>query len=153
MGAVLTVVAALLGAVTACTGSSSGSCYPGDKTACACAAGAQGFRTCGADGTPGACACPMGTGGGSGGTTTSASSTTTTSSSTSASTGAASSSGGADGGLLPFLAACTQNAQCTTGLCFDFPAKGDFCTKPCTSPADCPAPSPGCNGKGVCKAP
>jgi hypothetical protein len=62
---------------------------------------------------------------------------------------------GADAsGLLPFMARCTDNGQCASGLCHPYPARGaSFCTIPCTRDGDCPAPSPGCNGMGVCKAP
>ena len=56
-------------------------------------------------------------------------------------------------GGLPFLAACTSNAECASGLCFNFNAKGLHCTHSCQSATDCEAPSPGCNGMNVCKAP
>jgi hypothetical protein len=51
----------------------------------------------------------------------------------------------------PLYAPCWDNAQCTTGICFAFGPKGQFCTKTCSSNADCPAPSLGCNGMGVCR--
>jgi hypothetical protein len=58
-----------------------------------------------------------------------------------------------DGGLLPFGTACTTNTQCATGLCFNFNARGMFCTEMCVNGA-CPDPtSSGCNGMGVCKVP
>ena len=56
-------------------------------------------------------------------------------------------------GALPFLAACNDNAECASGLCFNFNAKGNHCTHGCQSAADCEAPSPGCSGMNVCKAP
>jgi hypothetical protein len=59
----------------------------------------------------------------------------------------------AGAGQLPFMAECASNEQCQTGNCYPFGMKGPHCTKPCTSAADCPAPSPGCNNKGLCKAP
>lgn len=52
----------------------------------------------------------------------------------------------------PLYAPCWDNAQCTTGICFEFGPKGQFCTETCSSNADCPAPSLGCNGMGVCRA-
>jgi hypothetical protein len=57
------------------------------------------------------------------------------------------------GGSLAFLAACDPtNNQCMSQyVCFNFPAFGNFCTKTCNSGADCPSPSPGCNGMGYCK--
>jgi hypothetical protein len=56
-------------------------------------------------------------------------------------------------GGLAFLAVCTSNAECASGLCFNFNAKGLHCTHTCQSATDCEAPSPGCNGMNVCKAP
>ena len=59
----------------------------------------------------------------------------------------------ASGELLTFMTACETNEQCETGLCFNFNSKGPHCTTSCIAPTDCAAPSPGCNNKGVCKAP
>lgn len=57
-------------------------------------------------------------------------------------------------GTKAFMEACASTEQCMTGLiCFNFNAKGMFCTHDCTAAADCAAPSTGCNGMGVCKAP
>jgi hypothetical protein len=52
---------------------------------------------------------------------------------------------------LPFGASCLDNGQCASGMCFDYSAKGTFCTKTCNSNADCPSESSGCNGMGVCR--
>jgi len=62
---------------------------------------------------------------------------------------------GPDAGLLPFMSACTvgHDEECATGLCFDFNSKGPHCTHACTVATDCEAPSDGCSGMGVCKAP
>jgi len=61
-----------------------------------------------------------------------------------------------DGGLQ-FMSACSVAPgapPCPPGTtCFDFPAKGDHCSKTCTKDSDCPPPSPGCNMQGECKAP
>jgi hypothetical protein len=54
---------------------------------------------------------------------------------------------------LPFAASCWDDAQCSSGICFDYKVRGTFCTKKCTTNSDCPAPSPGCNGMGVCRMP
>jgi hypothetical protein len=64
--------------------------------------------------------------------------------------------GGADATTssgLPFLASCTTGAECATGLCFNFSAKGLHCTHACQSNAGCEEPSPGCNNMNVCKVP
>ncbi len=75
-------------------------------------------------------------------------------------TGASGEGGAADGeagGGLTFMSPCSLAAgapQCPSGTaCDDFPAKGPHCSKPCKVATDCPAPSPGCNMMGVCKAP
>jgi hypothetical protein len=55
---------------------------------------------------------------------------------------------------LPLGAPCWDNAQCSSMMCFDYAVKGTFCTKPCSSDADCPSPTfMGCNGMGVCRVP
>jgi hypothetical protein len=56
-----------------------------------------------------------------------------------------------DASDLGFGASCWDNAQCASDLCFDFKARGQFCTRICSTNADCPPPSPGCNGMGVCR--
>ena len=69
-------------------------------------------------------------------------------------------SGGADampGGALQFMQACDPtNDMCDSAMnltCFSFNNKGPHCTHSCQGDSDCAAPSPGCNGMGVCKAP
>jgi len=58
-------------------------------------------------------------------------------------------------GTIPFMASChPADDQCLDHLvCFEFNRKGPHCTHACTDDDQCEAPSPGCNGKGVCKAP
>jgi len=67
------------------------------------------------------------------------------------------SDGGAGDGGLSFMSACSVAPgapACPPGTtCFDFPAKGDHCSMPCSKDSDCPSPSPGCNLQGECKAP
>jgi hypothetical protein len=105
-------------------------CYEGDYIACRCADGRSGFAACAEGGEAyGECACdelpgvqpPDGTGGQGG------------------------------GGLLPLYVPCEDDAECESGLCYPFNAFGPHCTQPCEDANDCPAPSSGCNGKGVCK--
>jgi hypothetical protein len=52
---------------------------------------------------------------------------------------------------LPFGASCLDNEQCSSDLCFLYTVRGQFCTLACMSNADCPPPSLGCNGMGVCR--
>jgi hypothetical protein len=112
-------------------------CYEGDYRSCGCADGARGYQPC-LGTTFGACVCD--------GTTPGLLTTTTSSGA-----GGAAGSGGAP--LLPFMSECEDSAECETKSCYFYAAKGSFCTQPCTSPADCPPPSSGCNNKGVCKPP
>lgn len=116
-------------------------CYDGDLLACTCADGSRGFQTCNLerDGYE-ACVCD--------GTVPGLDTTP------SADAGAAEA---ATGGKLGFLAPCTSNTECESGLCKEYPARGgSFCSKTCqiaTASIDCPPPSPGCNNMGICKAP
>ena len=60
-----------------------------------------------------------------------------------------------DGGMGGYLQRCNMvgnPGDCMAGLeCFNFPARGNYCTKTCEMAADCPAPSAGCNMMGVCR--
>jgi hypothetical protein len=56
-----------------------------------------------------------------------------------------------DASNLGFGASCWDNAQCASYLCFDYKARGQFCSQICTQNAECPSTSPGCNGMGVCR--
>lgn len=107
-------------------------CYPGDFLACECDDGKDGYAQCDAEGTAygecGYCGTTPGMTGTEDG-------------------------GGGGGDLLPFMAACEDNEDCSTDLCFNFPAKGPHCSHSCESAEDCEAPSTGCNGMGFCKAP
>ena len=59
-----------------------------------------------------------------------------------------------DASDLPLGAPCWDNAQCASGICFDYAVKGTFCTKTCSTNADCPTPPfMGCNAMGVCRIP
>jgi len=58
-----------------------------------------------------------------------------------------------DASNLGFGASCWDNLQCASDLCFDYKARGQFCSQICKQNADCPTPSPGCNGMGVCRQP
>jgi hypothetical protein len=128
-------------AAGACSSGDAGpsACAPNDARPCACADGRSGISRCTAAGDGyGACACDTSDGGGE--------------EASDAPDDVLDGPGEADA-LLPFLAPCSTNAECETGLCFPFPSKGPHCTKQCTSGADCPAPSPGCNPMGICRVP
>lgn len=64
--------------------------------------------------------------------------------------------GAAIGYLMPCV---TANDMCDSTMdlvCFAFNNKGPHCTHSCVQDQaddDCEAPSPGCNGMGVCKVP
>lgn len=110
-------------------------CYAGDVLACSCDGGAGGFARCGAEATFGACDCSAGVPG----------------------VDASGLDAGGDAEAAPpklaLYAPCAEDPQCESGLCYAFNAKGPRCSKACSGADDCPAPSPGCNGKGICKAP
>ena len=59
--------------------------------------------------------------------------------------------GGAGANHLPFAAECLDNAQCVSNICFLYRVKGQFCTQFCACDSDCPPPSLGCGGQGVCR--
>jgi hypothetical protein len=112
-------------------------CYPGDYVYCACDDGVQGYSRCatgaGASGY-GPCDCS----GVAPGLLTDAAIITCQED---------------DAGKQPILCPCAGNGECETGVCYDFPSKGSFCTKPCKSGADCPVASGGCTPKGFCMVP
>jgi hypothetical protein len=116
-------------------------CYPGDYVACTCGSGARGLSQCATDGAAyGVCDCSGKVAG-------------TSSAPGPADGGAVPDGATDDGGKLAFLAPCSSNDQCSTNLCFRYNAKGPHCSMPCKVDSDCPAPAPGCNMMGVCKAP
>jgi hypothetical protein len=59
--------------------------------------------------------------------------------------------GGAGATKLPYASTCLNNAQCTSNICFLYRVKGQFCTQFCACDSDCPPPSLGCGGQGVCR--
>jgi hypothetical protein len=129
-------------------------CYPGDFVACACDDGLDGYAQCDAEGAAyGACGY-CGTTPGLADVASSTSFSGDTTGSGGAGGAAAGGSGGAGGAeLLPFTSPCESDEQCETGLCYSFAAKGPHCSQACDGPEDCPPPSPGCNGMGICKVP
>lgn len=135
-----TVLALVIG-TGACAEVSRPTCYAGDYLACACSADVRGFAACGDDGRYGACVCDGRTPGVDG----------------SVGDAAVEADVVVDAAKVGFMGICVKNEDCDTGLfCKDFPSRGTFCTRNCTTataPTDCPAPSPGCNKDGICKAP
>jgi hypothetical protein len=132
--------------VVACgEGNGATNCLPEDVARCTCADGRAGFTVCDPEAGAfyGACNCDL------------AESPYLPEAGVEASAGDGASDGG-DGGL-EFMSPCSTepgSPRCPSGTsCDEFPAKGQFCSKPCKEATDCPAPSPGCNMMGVCKAP
>ncbi|HEY8088146.1 MAG TPA: hypothetical protein VIF09_09880 [Polyangiaceae bacterium] len=56
-----------------------------------------------------------------------------------------------DAGNLPLGSSCWDDGQCASQICFDYAVRGTFCTQRCFTSANCPPPSNGCNGMGVCR--
>ena len=137
------VAAAAFLAACASSSSSSQTCSPGDTMACTCGS-TPGLQTCNANGSAyGACNCTADAGG----------------------------DAEVDAGPAKFMQPCVPSMMLADGgagsggmgncdpsaspalICFIFPNRGNYCTHTCTVATDCAAPSPGCNGMGVCKAP
>ena len=140
---------ALLLAVAACTeGNSATACLPEDVERCSCNDGRQGFEVCDpeAGASYSACNCDL-----------DASPYLPEAGGPEASDDGTEGDGNDGGGGLVFMSSCSTALgapPCPAGTsCDDFPAKGQFCSKPCKVAMDCPAPSTGCNMMGVCKAP
>lgn len=134
---------------TACNeGNGAVPCLPEDVERCSCDDGRDGFQVCDPDGGAGygACNCDL-----------DASPYLPEAGEVEASTDGAQGEGSGGDGGLSFMSTCSTqpgSPACPPGTsCDDFPAKGQFCSKPCTEATDCPPPSPGCNNMGICKAP
>ena len=131
-------------ALGACGEASQGAaCLGDDVERCACPGGRSGFMVCAADGRGyGACNCAL--------------DGSPLLPEAGVASDAAPDGAPADAGLS-FLSTCALSAgspACPAGTyCYAFPAKGEFCSKACHLPTDCPAPSPGCNMMGTCQAP
>ncbi len=142
----LAALLALVPLVACSEGNGGAPCLPEDVERCTCDDGRDGFMVCDPDGGGGygACACGL-----------DASPYLPEPEEASAEGGEG--EGGESGGGLAFLSACSTTPgapQCPPGTsCDDFPAKGQFCSKPCKVATDCPPPSPGCNMMGTCKTP
>ena len=121
-------------------------CAPGDYVVCACPSAVKGFARCmpsGDDYTR--CDCSGAAPGGLGALDATPEDSAADAAAVEAAVDA--------GSKLPFMSPCEKDAQCETGLCFVFNAKGPRCSKPCQTDGDCPAPSPGCSLQKICKAP
>jgi hypothetical protein len=138
--------AVVLGGQTGCTLEAKQECAPGDLKACPCEDGGNdgiGYAACSADGKGyGACDCsgnrpwlPAGY----------------------TEPDASTEPDGSTSTLLADGAPCETDAQCSTGLCYPFNAKGPRCSRSCTpatAATDCPSPPyEGCNNRNVCKVP
>jgi hypothetical protein len=140
-GPIVLAMTALVTAAVACT-TSHPPCYRGEYQGCFCANAASGYQACNVteDGFQ-ACVCDGTTPGLDGGRDAGI-------------VVAADAEGGATTGT--YLSLCGPNGECAGegARCFEFPSKGNICTKTCTQAADCPAPSPGCTpNNGVCRSP
>jgi hypothetical protein len=141
---VLIAVATAATIALACNGNDEPSCYAGDSLACACevATGTvSGYRACDVPRRAyGACLCDG-----------------TTPGVDAAAVLPGPSVDAADASAKrAFLEACAADAECETGLCYPFNAKGMRCTRRCTADTQataCLPPSTGCNNQGVCKVP
>jgi hypothetical protein len=112
-------------------------CYEGDFAACTCASNAPGYRHCLVpEETYSACVCDGTTPGVDGSVL-----------------DAGEEAEAAPPAKLPFMSKCTVNDECESGNCHVFAQEGSFCTHECKDTVDCPAPSSGCNQRGICKAP
>jgi hypothetical protein len=145
------VVAALVLLLAACSeGNGDVPCLPQDVEKCTCDDGTTGYFVCDPEGGSGPgygpCICDL-----------DASPYLPVAPDASPDEGTDGEEGDAGDGGLQFMSACSVAPgapQCPPGTtCYDFPAKGDHCSKPCTIDSDCPPPSPGCNMQGECKAP
>jgi hypothetical protein len=112
-------------------------CYEGDFAACSCSDGKAGYQRCvTAEERYAACVCDGTTPGLDG-----------------SFEDVLDASGAEGGSKLPFMSRCTTNEECETNNCHVFSMQGSFCTHTCKLVSDCPAPSTGCNNRGICKAP
>jgi len=141
---------AVLLLVVACNEGNGGApCLPEDVERCTCDDGRDGFVVCPLDGGGGYGACNCDLDG-------SPYLPEAGEEASSDAAGGDASDAGNDGGLS-FMSTCSTaigSPPCPPGTsCDDFPAKGQFCSKPCTVAMDCPPPSTGCNMMGICKAP
>jgi len=111
-------------------------CYAGDFAGCTCSGGALGYQACiASEERYGPCVCDGTTPGLDG------------------SFEAAAPAEAGPSAKLPFMSECTTDGECESGNCHTFSQQGTFCTKSCKDTTDCPAPSSGCNNRGICKAP
>jgi hypothetical protein len=132
------VAMTIVGAIIVACGEDRPPCYRGDFIGCNCNDGAYGYSTCReAEDGYAACVCNGTIPGVDAGPR-------------DASVGDAVDAAATKLGLF---ADCTDPAQCESGVCFVYGDGRSLCSKTCTGPTDCPAPSTGCNGKGTCKPP
>ena len=137
-GALFALALLVLGAAPASCNPSGVACAPGDFRYCDCPTVTRGYQACLDDGSKyGACDCSGTIPAGSGILVEAGPE--------------AGAEAGAPNAKLGFLAACSNDADCETNLCFSFNAYGPHCSHSCSKITDCPPPSPGCSNMGVCK--
>jgi hypothetical protein len=123
-------------AIAAACAPDGAACAPGDYRYCPCPSTPHGYMQCAEDGKSyGACDCSGAVPPGAGILV----------------EAGAPDSGDAEARTGAFLSPCSDNAECTTGLCFGFNAYGPHCSQSCQKDLDCPPPSPGCSNNKICK--
>ena len=137
VGRIALLVALPLGLVVplAC-GEERPTCYEGDFLGCTCPNGQLGYKSCSSEERYSVCTCDG----------------TTPGLDASFEEDADADAPGVSS-KLPFMSTCTTNEECESGNCHLFSMQGSFCTQSCKVITDCPAPSTGCNNRGICKAP
>ncbi|MBX3203429.1 MAG: hypothetical protein KF764_00110 [Labilithrix sp.] len=141
----------LLARTVAGCGEDFADCYAGDFVACSCADGGAGYAACSArgdyassacvcDGTPGVDAAARG-------------SAVDAAPTRDAASDASACAADAEAGSKKLFEPCTTSDECEDCACEAFGARGQLCTRSCTSLDDCPAPSSACTNRGVCRPP
>jgi hypothetical protein len=161
----LLAVALLTTSFSGCSSSNAptSSCSPGARLACSCAAGGSGYRLCETSSQWGQCDCSATA------PATSDAAAVVPDAAENAIDGAPAAALGFDGAfvdvetvgipidgpasLVPLYSPCATDGECDSGFCFLYNNGNRRCTKICVTSAECPAPSTGCNAKGVCKDP
>ncbi len=120
-------------------------CLPGDYAPCTCADGAAGGALCDAIGSSyGSCDCTILLDASLDGSESDATDDASSSDSGAVCSGTSN---------LELTCPCANDSDCASDFCFTYPSKGPRCSAHCTTDAQCPPPTLGCNPQGVCKVP